>query len=104
MERYYWVGYCKENRIVATEKIAATINEYGCMLSANIFSDLAISFTIEINRNKVIALYNALNSYIRLKEQEMADSESTEEITIMLNVTFAMGTGSLRIEVPSVPG
>jgi len=104
MERCYWTGYCKENRIVATEKIAAIISEFGCLLSANMFSDLSTSFVMEVDSKKINALSKALNKYIRFEDQGIIGSASNEEVIIMLNVTFTKGTGNLKIEVPSVPG
>ena len=104
MQKYYWIGYCRENRIVATEKIAAIINEYGCLITANMFSDISTSFTIEVASKKADALNKALNDYIHLADQGMVAPPNAEEITIMLNVTFTKGTGNLKIEVPAVPG
>ena len=104
MQKYYWSGYCHETRVVAIDKIASIINNYGLLLSANQFSDLDIGFTIEIASIKVRELYSALSSYIGLAEPGEVTFESTGEITIMLNVSFTNGKGNLKIEVPAVPG
>ena len=74
-------------------------------MNFNMFSDLAITFSIEIPENKIIELHNALKSILKISdiESKHAIPQSKKEWLIFMNISFSKGTGELKIEKPEVP-
>lgn len=70
------------------------------------FSDMALSLTIEIEEKDIAVLYRELRKDIRIAEdlQENLSMNSKKEWWILLNLTFGKGEGKLKIEIPDVPG
>lgn len=104
MKRFYWVGYCQEERIRTTSQVASVINTYGALISTNFFSDVATSFVIEVPANEISSLYQALKQHIQIEDVDLIPTTATYECTILLNLSFRQGTGNLTINVPQVPG
>ena len=74
-------------------------------MNFNMFSDLAITFSIEIPENRIIELHNALKSILKISdiESKHAIAQSKKEWLIFMNISFSKGTGELKIEKPEVP-
>ncbi|CCH52847.1 hypothetical protein BN8_01881 [Fibrisoma limi BUZ 3] len=104
MKRFYWVGYCEEDRLKATPQIARVINKHGALINTNFFSDLATSFVIEVPADQIQALYAGLQEYMQLENIGPLPASGPYECTVLLNLSFAKGSGNLKVEVPSVPG
>jgi len=104
MKSIFWTGYCKTERIIAISEIEKTISIYGFITDFKRFSDISLSVTIELEEKKIDTLYDALKKFLVLNEFERLNSDSLSERIVFLNITFIMGTGNLRIEVPAVPG
>lgn len=104
MESLFWTAYSSDDRHAAINSIKDVISKYGDLVNAQFFSDLSLSMTIEIEELKIDTLYDALNQVIAVQRQEYLKSISKKERTVYLNITFAKGTGNLKIEVPAVPG
>jgi len=68
------------------------------------FSDIAISFIIEMEENKVDSFYDHLKNSLTMNDFQKSNSILQNDCTVLLNVTFIKGTGDLRIETPVVPG
>ncbi|MFZ4464596.1 MAG: hypothetical protein ACOYN5_12160 [Bacteroidales bacterium] len=104
MKRIFWTAYCYHERIAAIYEIETIINQYGVISDFKRFSDISISFIIELEDRKLDSLYIALQQYLKLNDFEKINSNSNNETVIYLNTTFIHGTGNLKIEIPAVPG
>jgi hypothetical protein len=104
MENIFWTGFSDDERHSAIDKIQSVVSKYGDVVDVHLFSDISLSFTIEIEEFKIDKLYDELTKIIGIQKPEFLNSISKNERTIYLNITFSKGTGNLRIEVPSVPG
>jgi hypothetical protein len=100
----YWKGYSHKDRNIAIYDIENLVNKYGSITDFHMFSDVEINLKIEIEERKIYKLYVELKDYLDLDNFEDLDSESTNDRTILLNITFLKSTGNLKIEVPNVPG
>lgn len=100
----HWKGYCNQTRNAAIYEIENIVGRYGYITGYQMFSDLEISVTVEIEERKISGFYSALCSYVSLSETKDLNSDSSRERIILLNITFTKGTGNLKIEVPAVPG
>lgn len=104
MENIFWTGLSKEERHSAIDEIQRVISDYGYVVDVHFFSDISLSMTIEIEESKIDDLYEELTKIIEIQTTEYLHSTSKKERTVYLNITFAKGTGNLKIEIPSVPG
>jgi len=104
MEKFFWAGFSNDERHAAINKIQRVISRYGDVVDFHLFSDISLSMTIEIEEFKIDKLYDELTEIIGIQKPEYLNSISKKERTVYLNITFAKGTGNLKIEVPSVPG
>lgn len=104
MEHIFWTGFSNDERHAAISQIQQVVSTYGDIIDVHLFSDLSLSMTIEIEEFKVDKLYDELTGEISMQKWESLNSVSNKERTVYLNITFAKGTGKLKIEVPAVPG
>lgn len=102
-----WTAYSSKPRIEIIESIKDIISKNdGYIMNFNMFSDLAITFSIEAPEDKIIELHNALNSILKISdiESEYVFQQSKKEWLIFMNISFSKGKGKLKIEMPEVPG
>ncbi len=104
MENIFWKGFSDDERHSTINKIQSVVSKYGYVIDAHFFSDISLSMTIEIEEFKIDKLYDEFTKILRFQMAEKLNSISKNERTVYLNITFAKGTGNLKIEVPSVPG
>ena len=107
LKKLNWQAYCGDDRNKAIELIKAAIsNSDGCIMNFNIFSDLGLSLSIEIEENRINDLFTSLNNFLKLSDFNAGkiNPKSRKEWLIFINISFSQGTGKLQIEVPSVPG
>ncbi len=104
MKNIFWTGFSDDERHIAINKIQNTVSKYGDIVDFHLFSDISLSMAIEIEELKIDKLYEALSKVIGLEQAESLNSTSTKERKLYLNITFAKGTGNLKIEVPTIPG
>lgn len=102
--RFYLVGYCGMDRFSGISAIEEVINRYGYIIDFKMFSDVSISFYIEIKENKIDELIEQLKKVITVDELKELHAYSETEDVILLNVSFMKGSGNMKIEVPAVPG
>ena len=100
MKNIFWTGFSHDERHHAISKVS----KYGDVVDFHIFSDISLSMTIEIEEFKIDNLYDDLTKIILVQKFEYLNSISKKEIIVYLNITFAKGTGNLKLEVPPVPG
>lgn len=104
MENIFWTGFSDDERHSAINEIQSVISKYGDLVDVHFFSDISLTMTIEIEEFKIDKLYDELTKIIGVQKPEYLNSISNRERTVYINITFAKGTGNLKIEVPSVPG
>jgi hypothetical protein len=104
MDKIFWTGYSNGERHAAISSIQGVVSRYGDIVDVHLFSDVSLSLTIEIEESKMDKLYDALTHEMRIQQWEPLYSISKQERIIYLHITFAKGTGKLKIEVPAVPG
>ncbi|MDX5584883.1 MAG: hypothetical protein QNK20_08100, partial [Aureibaculum sp.] len=77
----------------------------GCIMNFNMFSDLALTLSIEIEENKIQTLHKALSLVVNISEFELDDLnlESKKERLIFMNISFGSGKGEPKHEIPEVP-
>ncbi len=102
-----WQAYSSGNRNELIEAIKDVISKSdGYIMNFNLFSDIALSLSIEIEEQKVAALHEALSGVVTVSEldQEKLHPHSSKEVLLFLNVSFSSGKGDVAIEIPAVPG
>lgn len=104
MNTDFWTAYSNDERHIAINKIQSVVSKYGDIIEFKFFSDISITFIIEIMESKIGKLNDELRDVIAIDKYDNHNSTSQKEKTIYLNITFTKGTGNLKIEVPSVPG
>jgi hypothetical protein len=104
MKNIFWTAYCNKERINAINDIEKIISNYGYIIDFKEFSDISLSLTLEVKELNIDKLFMDLKSYMSLNNFEKINSFSNKDVLIFLNITFIMGTGDLRIEIPAVPG
>lgn len=104
MKNIFWTGFSNDERHIAIHKIQNTVSKYGDIVDFYLFSDISLSMAIEIAEFKIDKLYEELSKVIGLEQAEYLNSISTKERKLYLNITFAKGTGNLKIEVPTISG
>lgn len=104
MNRFFFTGYCKNERTIGIIDIEKIINKYGYIIDFKMFSDISLSIIIETEESNVDFLYSDLSKYMRMSDFANSNSISKKECTVLLNVSFSKGTGNLIIETPKVPG
>ena len=102
-----WQAFSNSCRNEVIELVKNTISKNdGYIMNFNMFSDLAMSLSLEIEENKIANLHNSLKEILSLSEleSETINSTSTKEWMIFINLSFNQGKGDLKFEIPSVPG
>lgn len=107
LNKINWKAFSDKNQHLILDQIKRTISDCnGSIIHFNLFSDLAISLTIEIEEKNINQLHQSLDNLISISELKSSDfnSESNKEWIIFFNISFSSGKGELKREVLSVPG
>jgi hypothetical protein len=104
MKHLFWKGYTQQERTHFLQTIQPVIAPFGDIVDFKLFSDLAITITIEIRECNINLLYQALEAHLYLDPVNLFLSHSSREQTLFLNISFSSGRGDLQVEVPAVPG
>jgi prepilin-type processing-associated H-X9-DG protein len=99
----FWSAIGHGERINVIQSCEKIIGEFGYILEFKQFSDLGLSLHIDVQSDKIKALYDSLKQALRLDNfdfKEINDKTST----VYLNISFADGHGDLKVEIPEVPG
>ncbi len=106
-QKLHWSGYTNTDRLTVIEQVKHTISDSGgCIVNVNMFSDLALSLTIEVEENQIIPLHQQLSTILTVSDVSDGNinPNSKEEWLLFVNISFGKGKGDLMIEVPAVPG
>lgn len=104
MNNLFWTAYCSAPRHKAINEIQKVISWYGDVTDFKFFSDISITLIIEIKEANIDNFFKNLSTLITMDRIEPLNPNAQKERTIFLNISFANGTGDLKIEVPAVPG
>lgn len=107
IKKFNWEGFSNQERNKVIEDIKDRISvSDGYILNFQLYSDLALSLSIEIEEASIVTLYEKLAQVITLSpfDFQLIDSTSKKECLLFLNLSFAKGSGKLKIKIPSVPG
>ena len=107
IKKLNWKAVSGRNRIEIIEKVKSAISSNdGYIINFNMFSDLALSLSIEIPANRIVDLHNSLATVLTISEIDSNTKiqQSNEEWLIYINLSFGAGKGDLVVEVPAVPG
>jgi hypothetical protein len=102
--KIFWNAISHEDRHVAIYNIEKTILKYGFIVDHHMFSDVEMSFTIEIKGNKIKKLYYKLRRHIRIFDPIYQASYDEQDCMLYLHLCFSKSKGKLKIDIPSVPG
>jgi hypothetical protein len=103
MHRHYWTAISHEERIQAISDITRIVDRHAIVLNFQRFSDIAMSFLLEVEECKLKMLQVDLQSILSLDIGETLFKETNSDCLVFLNITFAKGTGDLQIEIPNIP-
>jgi len=100
----YWIGICGYDRTNGLNQIKDCIDKFGFIQDFHLYSDISIALNVSIEAHKIAPLYEALSDCVHLDFYENNTSDKTTERTLMINITFAKGSGDMKNEVIAVPG
>ena len=107
LKKLNWQAFSNEDRNEIIEKVKQVItSSEGYITNFNMFSDLAMSLSIEIEEAGIQSLHQALGSLLNISdlEAETVNPNSKKEWLVFINISFGSGTGDLKGIVPDVPG
>ena len=102
-----WTAVSNTPRIESIEHIKDAISSSnGYIVNFNMYSDLALSLSIEIEENQILKLHDTLSKIIRVSSLNPQDifKNSDKEWFVFLNISFGKGSAKLQIETPNVTG
>lgn len=102
-----WSLWTSSNRNTTNESLKDIIsNNEGAIMNSNIFSDLVMTPTVEIEENRIHNLHTELSLLSSILELGYGDFSSTpkKEWLIFMNISFAQGTGTPKQDILEVPG
>ena len=102
-----WTAVSNTPRIESIEHIKDAISSSnGYIVNFNMYSDLALSLSIEIEESSILKLHSALNNIVRISSLNPQETFKSidKEWFVFLNISFGKGSGKLQIETPNVPG
>ncbi|TLP81740.1 hypothetical protein [Maribacter sp. ACAM166] len=91
-------------RFDSIEKLKSCIDNCGgYIVNHTMFSDIAISLTVEIEEKDIQELYENLITDFKIigKIPESLNQKSNRDWWILINMSFVKGKGNLKREVPN---
>lgn len=102
-----WQAYTNQDRhkILADIKNAITAND-AYVVNFNMFSDLALNLSLEIEEHRIHGLHDQLVGICEMSDFDVKiiDHDSKKEWLIFMNISFGKGKGKLKLNIPEVPG
>ena len=107
LKKLNWQAYTggQRNNVIEDVKESILKND-GCIVNFNMFSDLEISLSIEIEEKRITDLYTSFSNILNISDCDIKKlkSNSKKEWLIFMSISFSVGKGKLSIEKPSIPG
>ncbi len=107
LKKLNWQAYTSKDRNEITEKIKDLISHNdGCIVNFTLFSDLALTLSVEIEEQHILTFHKALSEVLSVDalDDTIINPASNREWIIFLNISFSFGTGKMKRIVPAVPG
>ena len=106
VQHFNWQAISRDNRHQSLEYVKESISQNdGYIIGFQMYSDLAINLTIEMELKDVIFLYRSLSKSLRfLKPASEPSLDSDKDCIVHLNLSFTQGTGNLTQVIPDSPG
>lgn len=107
MKKWNWEAFSSFERTSIIEEVKSTISSNsGAIMNFNMFSDLALNLSIEIEEKDIPKLHSALTKVLSVSNLDNGklNKMSNKENFIFLNISFASGEGKLKNVIPEVPG
>ncbi len=98
-----WQVISNDERNIIIETIKNIISSSdGCIMNFNMFSDIALTLSVEIEENKIQTLHKALSrvANISILDVHNINLDSKKEWLIFMNISFGKGKGKLKQEIP----
>ena len=102
-----WTCYTNQPRIEIIEEIKDVISlSDGYIVNFTMFSDLALSLSIEIPEDEIVKLHASLSEIITISpiDTEISFGNSKKDWFVFMNISFSKGKGELMVKTPDVPG
>jgi len=107
LKKLNWQAYTDGERNKVIEEVKDVISSSdGYILNFQMFSDLALSLSIEIEGNGIHTFHQAISSVLKISnlDEDIINVKSKKEWLIFLNIPFSRGKGDLERKIPAVPG
>jgi hypothetical protein len=98
-QKLNWQAYTNDDRNKIIKEVKETIITCdGYIMNFSMFSDLALSLSIEIEENKIQALHKALSHILKVSDfsEGNINVNSRKEWLIFMNISFSSGKGELK--------
>jgi hypothetical protein len=102
-----WEAFSKADRTAIIDTVKSTISQnHGYIVNFNMFSDLALTLSVEIEEQHIPKLHLALSSVVDLSSlnANSINSSSGKEWLVAINISFSQGKGNMKQSIPKVPG
>jgi len=95
----------ERNEVIEAIKKAIMLGG-GFIVNSYLFSDLALTLSLEIEESHIKKLHKLLSQLLdtTCATPIKIDTASKKEWLIAMNISFAKGSGELKQEIPAVPG
>ena len=107
LKKLNWEAIATDERNKVIEAVKDAISTHdGYIMNFNMYSDLGLSLSIEIEENNIIGLYKALATILNMPDfkEGHININSKKECLLLLYVSFIQGKGALKNVIPKVPG
>lgn len=107
LKKLNWQAYTGEQRNKVIEDVKESIlKNDGCIVNFNMFSDLEISLSIEIEEYRIADLYTSFSKNLNISECDLKiiNLNSKKDWMIFMSISFSVGKGKLSVEKPAIPG
>ena len=107
LKKINWEAFSNKDRNEAIDELKSNISKSGgYIINFTLFSDLALSLTIEIEEKNILDLYKKIGETLKISEPEPEnlDNNSNKDWWVLMNISFSKGKGDLKVDIPAIPG
>ena len=107
LKKLNWEAIATDERNKVIEAVKDTIaTNDGYIMNFNMYSDLGLSLSIEIEESNINELHKALSTILKMSDfkEDQIKLKSKKECLLLLYVSFIQGKGALKNVIPKVPG
>ena len=107
MKKLNWNAFSDKPRLEVIDQVKDALSKNGgCIMNFNMFSDLALALSVEVEEDQIIKLHSALGSILKVSDLDWKQTigNSKREWMVFINISFKQGKGNLKADIPAVPG